>query len=62
MWSHTHARCSALRDRLGACGGKLDRAGVGKKMREKGILNGQERIKEQRKVGGSMVRQIRLTE
>lgn len=31
-------------------------------MREKGILNGQERIKEQRKVGGSMVRQIRLTE
>ena len=43
-------------------GGKPDRAGARKKMRERGILNGQERIKERRKVGGSVVGQIRLTE
>lgn len=60
--SRTHARCSALRDRLTDHWGKRDRAGVRKKMRERGIPNGQERIKERRKVGGSMVGQIRLTE
>lgn len=62
VWNRTHARCSALRDRLTAHWGKQDRAGVRKKMREGGILNGQERIKERRKVGGSLVGQIRLTE
>lgn len=62
VWSRTHARCSALRDRLTAHRGERDRAGARKKMREGGILNGEERIKERRKVGGGMVGQIRLTE
>lgn len=55
-WSEPHpCRCSALRDSLTAHRGRQDRALEGKKMREKGQLNEQERFKERRKVGGSMV-------